>query len=210
MAELAAGSGAPTAPFPDETSLRTRAVALALHAVNGDAGCVRGDPIFEEVTEGRYWWPGYQGCGDLPHWMLDRLGYRDEHIVNRNDDHGVVPWQVGANLRRLVYRTQSAFVWALKGSKRRPKPGDILYVALAEHVCVLEALDEAKGTATVLEYGEWDAKKGKPAARRAVHPFRVRNGTLFVGTRVLRGWVDLAKLPGLIEQSTENRPSPTC
>lgn len=209
MAELASRDGAPTAPFPDETSLRTRAVALAFEAVNGDAGRVRGDPVFEEVTEGRYWWPGYQGCGDLPHWVLNHLGFRDEQIMNRDDDHGVVPWRVGANLSRLVYRTKSAFVWATKGP-RRPKPGDVLYVVPPEHVCVLESLDEANGTITVLEYGEWDAKKAKPAARRAVHAFRNRRGTLFVGTRVLRGWVDLAKLPGLIEQSTENRPAPTC
>ncbi len=197
-----------SAPFPSEDALRARAVELATEAVCGDAGCVRGDPIFEEVTEGRYRWPGYSGCGDLPHWMLDRLGFDDEKIVNRDDDHGVVPWRVCVNLSRLVYRTGSVFVWA-KGA-RRPKPGDILYELPPEHVAVLESLDEASGKITVLEYGQFDRKRGKPSAHRATGTFRSRYGQLYVGARVLRGWVDIARLRGLIEESTENRPWATC
>lgn len=196
------------APFPSEAALRERAVELAAEAVGGDAGRVRGDPMFEEVTEGRYRWPGYFGCGDLPHWMLDRLGFDDEKIVNRDDDHGLVPWRVTANLSRLVYRTGSAFIWA-KGA-RRPKPGDILYVAPPEHVCVLEALDEASGTITTLEYGQFDRKRGKPSAHRATSALHPKHGQLYVGTRVLRGWVDISQLPGLIDKSTENQPSSTC
>lgn len=197
------------APFANEGELRSAAVALARHACNGDDGRVLGDPVFDEVTEGRARWPGYSACGDLAHFVLSRLGFRDERVVNRNDDGGTVPWRVGANLSRLVYRAGGAFVWARPGL--RPKPGDILYVAAPEHVCVLEAIDDVAAMIATFDYGQWDAKRGKPAGRRCVRPLTRANGVLRVGSRSLRGWLDISRLPGMVaKEPTENRPEPTC
>jgi hypothetical protein len=107
-----------------------------------------------------------------------------------------VPWKVGANLSRLVFSSGDAFVWA-KGAAR-PEPGDILYLAPPEHVCILERLDEENGRIATFDYGLWDQATNKPAGRARESTFAVSGGALRVGARVLRGWLDLARLPGLL------------
>jgi hypothetical protein len=189
-------SVAPHRRFLDEDTLRAAAVDAARFACNGTAGRVLGDPVFELVTEGRNRWQGYSACGDLAHYVLRELGYRDERVLNRDDDGGKVPWKVGANLSRLVFGSGDAFVWA-KGA-RRPKPGDVLYVAPPEHVCVLEHLDEERGCITTFDYGLWDHVTNKPAGHARESTFAASGGALRVGARVLRGWLDLARLPGLL------------
>lgn len=185
-----------SAPFRNEHELRKAAVAIASHACGGSQGRVLGDPVFEEVTEGRARWPKYSACGDLPQYMLARLGLRDERILNRTDDGGAQPWSIGQNLSKLVFRSGKAFVWA--SVKLRPKPGDVLYVAEPEHVCVLETLDESAGTIATFDYGKFDSKLGKPAGRRCVSRFWLQGTKLLVGNRILRGWLDIAQLPGLL------------
>lgn len=189
----------PTGPFATEDELRQAALAIARYACNGDEGRVLGDPVFEEVTEKRNHWPKYSACGDMPQFMLMRLGLRDERILNRSDDGGTQLWSIGQNLSKLVFRTGKSFVWT--SITKRPKPGDVLYVAMPEHVCVLEKLDEKAGTIATFDYGLFDAKKGKPAGRRCVSRFRVQGKQLLVGNRILRGWLDIARIPGLLAPS---------
>lgn len=183
-------------PYPDESTLRAAAVAIARFACDGDRGRILGDPVFAMVTEERAAAKGYSACADLAHYMLHQLGLRDERIVNRNDDQGQTPWIVGANLSRLVFSSGRAFVWAKP--TLRPQPGDILYLAPPEHVCILEHLDEAAGTLASFDYGLWNPATNKPASGRRVRSFRVRQAALWVGSRRLRGWLDLARLPGLV------------
>jgi hypothetical protein len=180
-----------------EGELRARAVDVARFACNGDAGRVLGDPVFDAVTEGRARWKQYSACGDLAHYVLKELGFRDERIVNRDDDGGSLHWTTGANLSRLVYSSGDAFVWAKPAL--RPRPGDILYVAPPEHVCVLELMAEDAGAIATFDYGQFDYALGKPAGKRCVRTFALVEGkTLRVGSRVLRGWLDISKLPGLL------------
>ncbi len=186
----------PARRFVDEATLRGAAVEAARFACNGAAGRVLGDPVFDLVTEGRSRWKGYSACGDLAHYVLRELGVRDERVVNRDDDGGHVAWKVGANLSRLVFATGDAFVWAKRDL--RPKPGDILYLAPPEHVCVLERLDEEHGRIATFDYGLWDSTANKPAGRARATSFAVGATALRVGARVLRGWLDLARLPGLL------------
>ncbi|MCU0692810.1 MAG: hypothetical protein MUF54_15525 [Polyangiaceae bacterium] len=188
-----------TGPFATEQELRDAAVMIAWYVCNGDEGRVLGDPVFDEVTEGRARWRKYSSCGDLVHFLLLHLGLRDERILNRNDDGGTSPWAIGQNLSRIVFRAGKAFVWA--STKQRPKPGDVLYVAMPEHVCILESIDEQAGTIATFDYGQFDPKTGKPAGRRRVSKFRVVGPQMYVGNRVLRGWLDIAKLPGLVAPS---------
>ena len=190
----------PVRRFSSEYELRAAAVTAANFACNGDAGRVLGDPVFDSVTEGRATWKQYSACGDLAQYVLKEVGVRDEHIVNRNDDGGTVPWKIGANLSDIVYRTGNAFIWAKP--ELRPKPGDILYLAAPEHVCVLEAINEDAATIATFDYGQFNYAVGKPSGKRCVHAFAARVGGLRVGARVLRGWLDISKLPGLL-------PSPT-
>ncbi len=174
---------------PELSDIRKRAVELARYACNGDEGRELGDPVFEEVTEGRARAKGYSACGDACHYVLSRLGLTDETIVNRNDDGGIKPWAMGANLSRLVYRTGKAFVWASMG--KRPKPGDILYIAMPEHVSVLGELDEDAGSIATYDYGLVAPKTRKPAGKRCVSRFSIDNGKMRIGRRTLRGWVDI-------------------
>ena len=191
---------APVRVFPSEELLRAAAVAAARFACNGSAGRVLGDPVFNTVTEGRAQWKGYSACGDLAHYVLRELGFRDEHVLNRSDDGGQVPWRTGVNLSRIVYSSSPAFVWAKP--KLRPKPGDILYMAPAEHVCVLEALDEGAASIATFDYGQFNYTLGKPSGKRCVRAFAASEKSLRVGARVLRGWLDIAKLPGLLPPPT--------
>jgi len=188
----------PRRAFASESELRTEAVRIAHEACNGSMGRVLGDPVFERVTEGRAKWRKYSACGDLAHYVLKELGVTDERLVNRNDDGGGVPWVMGKNLSRIVYCAVPAFVWARGGL--RPQPGDVLYVASPEHVCILERIDEAKGKIFTFDYGLWDHRQAKPAGRRVERVFgKVDKHTVRVGSRILRGWLDLTKIPGLLQ-----------
>ncbi|MGE0327779.1 MAG: hypothetical protein AB7S68_36040 [Polyangiaceae bacterium] len=196
----------PVRTYPDEAALRAEAVRIASYACDGDRGRVEGDPVFDSVTEGRQHNKGYSACGDLPHYMLRELGIRDERLLNRDDDDGVIPWRMGKNLSRIVFSAGGAFVWAW--GKKRPKPGDVLYMSKPEHVAVLEELDEAKGTIAVLEYGQFDKVRGKHLGIRHVKPFQVLKNTIKIGKCTLHGWLDLSKLKGLIVPRKEPEPPP--
>ncbi len=199
----------PARTYPSEDALRVEAVRIARYACDGDTGRLYGDPVFEEVTEGRQKWKGYSACGDLPHYVLRELGFRDERVLNREDDDGVVPWKIGANLSRLVFNSLGVFVWA-SGSKR-PKPGDVLYMSKPEHVAILEDLDEPAGTIITLDYGQWDYEAVKAAGKRKLNTFAVQGRTIKIGKRTLHGWLDLARLPGLIDPGTpEVQLCPIC
>jgi hypothetical protein len=164
---------------------------------------VLGDPVFEIVTEGRAKYAKYSACGDLVHYVLTQLGVMDEALVNRNSDGGDLPWKMGVNLSRIVYQSGGTFVWAT--ASLRPKPGDILYVAPPEHVCVLESLDETKRQIAVFEYGQWNASKQKPSGKRTTTKFSVGAKNLMVGNRVLRGWLDISRIPGLLQSPAGER-----
>ncbi|HMA93589.1 MAG TPA: hypothetical protein VKP30_12930 [Polyangiaceae bacterium] len=187
----------PSRQYTNEDALRTAAVEIARFACDGDNGRALGDPVFEAVTEGRAKFKGYSACGDLAQYTLAELGVTDETLINRDTDGGTEAWKMGKNLSRIVYQSGSAFVWAKVDL--RPKPGDILYVAVPEHVCVLEKLEDDAGTISVFEYGQWDAKRQKPSGKRTVTKFSVGAKNLKVGNRTLRGWLDIVRIPGLLQ-----------
>lgn len=121
----------------DETAVRTAIAALARYACNGDVGRIKGDPVFEEVTEKRQacWLVNgskrcYSGCGDLPQWALWRaLGATVYPTklpwVNRAEAWG---WKPGANISRLVYSTGAAWNMAKPGECPAPRQGDVILV----------------------------------------------------------------------------------
>lgn len=186
---------------------RDVALVLAAHATQDGRGRDVGDPVHEEVTEGRRKANeerrargspevAYSSCGDLPHWMLDRLGCTDERLVNRTDDGGQTPWKIGANLTRIV--NAPGFVRA--GGRRTPQPGDVLFLMnrFGGHVCVLVSWSSTHCTTD--DYGQ-------PYARRRTHPVVADGEGYRVGGAPLVGWLDLdgvpfegpAKLPEAVE-----------
>lgn len=187
--------------FLDDLQRRDNACALALYAVDGDRGRDVGDPVHEEVTEGRrrQWeearkagaaWAlamtaGYHSCGDLVAWMLYRLGCRDESLVNRSADGGIRAWQPGRNVSNITgsrhYRR------ARDGGT--PQPGDVLFLLKAGgHLDVLLEWDEAGRTVTVAAYGQPYGRKKTRALRRTA------TGWTLDGS-VLDGWLDLDAVP---------------
>jgi hypothetical protein len=138
----------------------------------------------------------------LAHYLLSQLGVQDEKLVNRSTDGGDIPWKVGVNLSRIVYGSGNLFVWAKPDL--RPKSGDILYVSAPDHVCILEGFDETAKVATVFEYGQWNAKLQKPSGKRSITRFAVGKNTLTLGSRTLKGWLDIARIPGLISNASKD------
>jgi hypothetical protein len=143
-------------------------VENARFACNGPAGRNQGDPIFEEVVEGRQRWTGYSSCGDLVHWCLRRAGLRDERVLNREDDDGRTPWRVSVNVSRLVYATGHAFSWWRSGDPLGLQPGDMALVGEngQEHVFIVA--DVTDETVSSYDYGQFFAGKhgGKRTVRR--------------------------------------------
>lgn len=176
--------------------IRQAACALALYAVDDDykKGRVSGDPIHEEVTEGRRkaWedarkkgaeWARtgtYSSCGDLAHWLLYKLGCREDW-VNRREHLG---WKVQANIWKLV--TCPAYV-----RKGEPIPGDILHMVTpgipnSDHVCAIVARTFNDLWITC-DYGQpYGLKKDCPIDRQG--------DVTFVRGRLLKGYVDLSQV----------------
>lgn len=178
---------------------RNQACALALYAVNGDAGRNVGDPIHEQVTEGRrrQWeealaqgaaWAkemlakggGYHSCGDLVHWTLHRLGAR-EPIINRTTDGGKTPWMPVKNITNVT--GSAAYRKARNGGT--PQPGDPMFLLHGGgHLDILLGWDEAGHTVTVAAYGQ-------PYGRKRVRRLGGSDGHWTLDGSVLDGWLDL-------------------
>ena len=176
--------------------LRKAACALARYATNDsfEKGRVSGDPIHEEVTEGRRkaWedarakgakWARagtYSSCGDLAHWLLYKLGCRAEWI-NRTEHLG---WKVQVNISRLV--NCPAYV-----TKGEPLPGDILHVSTpgvtnSDHVCVL--VERVTNNLWVT------ADYGQPYGHLKECIVDRQGNATFIRGRLLKGYVDLAQV----------------
>ena len=179
-------------------TVRAAAVALGRYAVDDGRGRAVGDPVHEQITEGRRLqyeralaagaeWArkmpaGYSSCGDLAHWLLLCLGVRNETTLNRGDDGGVHPWLAGPNMSRLVRSP-----WYVPASERgMPDDGDILHVAAPDHVSVL--LEQVSPD-------QWlTADYGQPDGRQRVCQVRDVSQGIMVRGRVLQGWVSLGLL----------------
>ena len=192
------------AQFLDDLQRRDHAIALALYAVNGERGRDVGDPVHEEVTEGRrrqyetalkagQAWAlelqrrggGYHSCGDLVAWVLYRLGCRDERLVNRTADEGKTPWQPVRNVTNITGSPH----YHKAGHGAVPERGDVLFILKGSgHLAVLVEWDEAGGTVTSADYGQ-------PYGRKRVRKLRSdgRGGWTLDGS-ALDGWLDLSAI----------------
>lgn len=191
---------------------RRVALELAAYATNDGQGRDVGDPVHEAVTEGRT--KGneerrakgspevpYSSCTDLATWVLVSMGCTDESLINRSDDGGRIPWQIGASLPRLV-RAPSYQQAAAGGT---PAAGDILFLAdRGGHVAVLRVWDELAGLVTTDDYGQ-------PYGRRRHRTLMRQGGVWTLDGRPLGGWIDLdavpldgpAKLPPGVEEAVD-------
>lgn len=133
-----------------EFAYRAAACALAWWAVGGSAGARCGDIEHETVTEGRKRTAGvfYSTCGDLPHFILERLGLT-ARFVNRAARAG--GYVIGRNITALTLQ-RSAHV-----DNDEAQAGDVLHFVdpatpNSDHVAVLLGRDDS--SLILAEYGQ--------------------------------------------------------
>lgn len=192
--------------------LRAAILALAANACLTSDGKPRaeGDEIFERVTERRQSQNTrarrnnphiykYYSCGDLAHYCLEKIGCRDETLVNRDSDGGKTPWIAGVNVSRIS--RHPAFMSA-EGWHDPYQPGDILIVydptkPNSEHVCILvaiEVLSDGSKRFITYDYGQ-ELENGLACGKRREVPFTVQNDRIYLGNRVLIGWLNVDLVP---------------
>jgi len=195
----------------DEEELRSVAVKLALYAVNDDKGRDVGDPVHEEVTEGRTkeWevakrqglsWALkmiYSSCGDLAAWLLWRLGCRDDNLMNRTNDDGIRNWIPGRNTTAIT--GSKLFIRGTTRSAYQPQPGDILFTMNAGgHIAIVLDWDPVRKLVTTADYGQ-------PYGRKRVRELSQQNGLWYIKGKTdtkashILGWINIASVPFVAE-----------
>lgn len=177
--------------FLSESDYRNTARQLLEWAGAGPVGIAQTSPKYLAVTEGREPLGSHNGtsCGELPHWLLFRLGIRSA-FINRNEAHG---WKPVINIAALAY---SAVAKTCQLTDQY-KPGDVVYIweradtTDAHAMCVIEH-DPDTHALLVAEYGQ-------PGGHLATH--QLHQGTdmaggkarpaWFCGQRALQKWVPL-------------------
>jgi hypothetical protein len=163
--------------MPDISTWQMGAVALCEHACGFTQGRSKDDPVYLEVVEHRDVPPNrsvYSSCGDLGHWLLERLGLREGWVNRASLGHYVI----GANVARLGLGCPISHPpptdpnWA-------PGPGDICEIwntGIDAHVFVSLGVDQA-GTLRTANYGAGGMNASAwPGANIAESPF-VRSGS---------------------------------
>ncbi len=179
--------------------VRVAMVAVCAYACKGPIGAFQGDPVFDEVTEGRQDQQDaarrqnphvvpYSGCTDLFSFCAEAVGVEDEEFVNRNDDGGRKPWATGGG---PTFITRAA--WYLDAKRHDVMtilgPGDALVVADPWHVCMVCAVDLVAMTIIVYEYGQFDTARGKACGRLNTHGLK----------RVGRDWVVIGRFERVVQ-----------
>lgn len=181
-------------PNPDITLWQTAAVALCEYACGYDKGRGKDDPVYLDVVEYRDVPPNrahYSSCGDLAHWLLERLGL-DEPWVNRAS---LGHYHVGANVSLLasspVHRLPGGADWS-------PRPGDILEIWNAAggsdaHVCVYLGPGSTPGHARIGNYGAGGMSAAvSPGANISDTAFTLQAGAWILGHRKVQRVIPLA------------------
>lgn len=177
----------------DEHAARRLAVHLCEYACDGSRGRPeKGDPVYDAVTEGRDFGPGYSSCADLAHWLLFRLGVRHS-FLNRAEHLG---WEQGVNLSRLAWCRYAVSPTA----EDRFEPGDILIVwnhpqGRDGHVCVVIQDGRVERGQDELETANYGAPGGA-IKTSPVSYSKVLSGPrrAVLGKRVIQRWVPLGRL----------------
>lgn len=145
---------------------------------------------YMSVVEGRDW-PHYSSCADLAHWLLFRLGCRQEWI-NRYEhkvgDLGAPGWDDQVNVGRLAFSAPSTVL-------RSPfpgimaSPGDIFVQwndprGKDAHVFLCRREQRLPGQMTIAEYGQ-------PGGHIRDRLVSGRDGYLYCGPRRIQRYMPL-------------------
>ena len=177
------------------------AVALCEYACGFEQGRGKDDPVYLEVVEHRDVPPNrahYSSCGDLPWWLLYRLGLRTPWM-NRAANG---TYNGGMNISDLA----ACPAHINPPHDFEPTPGDILEIwnspqGFDAHACVVLAPPHA-GKVTLANYGAGGMNAAAwPGARVSDSDWRPNTGGPFVGHRKLLRVIQLERvIPFLTEQ----------
>ena len=187
------------------------AVALCEWACGYDAGRTKDDPVYKIVTENRDG-PGpeqrkkYSSCGDLGHFMLERLGVRAAWI-NRDDDNAYGKWRSGVNISNLW--GSACPIDMVPGADWVPEPGDILLLwntGFDAHVCVSSGeLDQ--GRLKTFNYGAGGmSAASNPGAKIGKNKLVWNGKNWLYGTKIvqrvlpLREVVKIVSVPPILDE----------
>lgn len=188
------------------TSVRQQIIRAARYVVPYEREHARN----KLVTQGRAFFKGYSGCGDLWNYVLDVIGAPNDW-VNRDSPRRGLKWKVAVNISQPFWRAYKAGarVKFYPDKNIWPKPGDMVLIGrepqeLAHAFIILEELPPTAGGKKT---------EGKPVPN-AVRHYRTaeygggnnrsgigerwfdRRGVNIVGwPRHLVGWIDADKIP---------------
>ncbi len=153
------------------------------------------DPVAALISEGRGSTPSYSSCGDLPNWMLFRVGVRLPWL-NRKEHHG---WRVGQNLNALFWPpAPSQEGHSIVHTKL--ECGDMLEIwnrpngTDAHAICVIDCDPDARVLLTAEGGQKWGAEHPPKHADFALcrHTYTLREGLIWVGGRAAHRWLPFA------------------
>jgi hypothetical protein len=155
-------------------------------ATKGAEGRTEGDSVYIAITEARDSGKSYSSCGDLPHWLLYRLGVRCSY-VNRAEHND---WRSGQNISALAFGCAVARV---PKSGESYDVGDILLIWNNETGTDAHALVVRKHAGVELQTAEY----GQPGGAQCRRTFVAGK----IGTRKLQRVIRLEDVLRHAEQS---------
>jgi len=146
------------------------------------------------VTQGRAFYPGYSGCGDLWSYVLDVIG-APTAWVNRNSSRRGIRWKEQVNISQPWQQAWKTGARVMFDPKKGlwPRAGDLVLIGqepqeLAHVFVILKRLGPRKYLTA--EYGG-ASNKGSLGVRQFDESGRVVDGW----RRMLVGWIDADKIP---------------
>lgn len=167
---------------------RCLAVRLCEWATNGSKGSAAGNPRYDVVTENRRG-AMYSSCGDLPHWMLYRLGVR-LYWVNRDENKTRRDgWRMGWNITYLADKKANPLVHEVTADDQF-QGGDVIVICGApgtEHALVV--IDHLPTENKLLT-----AEFGQPGGALRTRTLTQRGAKLQIGSRIAIARLGLAEV----------------
>jgi hypothetical protein len=166
------------------------------------------DQAMVEITQGRAQAARktnnfFSTCGELCHWVLERIGYRGP-VLNRtiNEPKCKKKWKDQLNIGRLYFTAMKKGVFVRSKPGITPNMGDLVFIYQAlpkgkmkrEHVLVFKEQFIKDGQ---LYWRSWDAGQGGRITQKSrICERKVKTGKYHttLGGRRVAGWVNIALL----------------
>lgn len=186
----------------DPEPWRMAAVVLAEYACGYEHGRSKDDPVYLEVCEHRdtgMLRAHYSSCGDLGHWLAERLGVRESWVNRQSLGH----YRVGMNVALLGFGCPASHDAPTGPDWTGPQPGDICEIwntstGYDAHVFVALGPGSDLNHLRTANYGAGGMSAASfPGAKISDSAFTHHPDGWYVGTRKLHRIISLADLAQL-------------